>query len=321
MTALNDAYRRTAYMVDAPDDRLTIRIGDPHPALDQLAARLLGTDAPTTWCHITAHNPRSEALTDAENDRRTEALEEDLRELQATFHARDGRSLSWLPGEGRSPDGQWAEAGFFVAGISPLTAWVLGARYQQNAVVTGSTGGAARLTWVVGPDPSEGCAVADPPPEVHGTGAALIEALETVHAQLSERRSPDSGIIQRLNQPWPRVVEASWEVLWWQAKADGASLDDITTLPSVMEDFDRPSPLTVRRLPVVWSDGRVLHVVCLVSVEDEGVLHHHATGFGLSADAALAALAEREAAIFGRLNPSEAIPLTTLALQEAFDGE
>ena len=86
MTDLHTAYKATIFAVDAPGHRFTIRIGEHHPAVDQLAANMLGVDK-TTWCHITAHNPRSEKLSNAENDRRTSALEHDLKELRAIAEA------------------------------------------------------------------------------------------------------------------------------------------------------------------------------------------------------------------------------------------
>jgi len=241
MTDLHAAYHTTIFAVHAPAHRLTIRIGEHHPAVDQLAANMLGIGH-TTWCHITAHNPRSEMLTEAENEHRTRALERDLRALRAMAEARGERGPVWLPGDGRSPDGQWVEAGMWVAGLDRLSAWVLGARYQQNAVVWGETGGPAQLFWVCGPSGADGCTMDASLTAVHGTGAALMAALETLHADLSARRGPEPSTLQQLSQPWLRVVQAEQDVLWCQPRAAGRADDALSGLPSLLEEFDRPTP-------------------------------------------------------------------------------
>lgn len=320
MTDLNAAYKATTFTVAAPTGELSIRIGDVHPDIDQLAALLLGTHEPTTWCHITAHNPRSKRLTEAENRRRTRALEDDLRALQALLEEKYERSLAWLPGDGRSPDGEWVEAGFYVAGLTTIEAQALGARHEQNAVVTGSGEGIAQLTWVYGLGTVDGCRAQSTPPKVHGTAAELLEALGRLHDALSLGRIPAETTLQQLNQPWLRVVdEASWEALWWEAEGLQVDLDEVAQLDDILDGESGPTSQVVRGFRVCWSDGRALDVACLVSVDDWGSIEHEAVGFGLSEDAALAALAEGSAAIIGESNDECWTQTHTDELAEAFD--
>ena len=88
---------------------------------------------------VTAHNPRSEKLSDEENERRHEKLEKVLCERNAVF----GLSV------GESPDGAWREEGVIVYDVALEEALELGRRFEQHAVLYGR-GERVALAWVDG---------------------------------------------------------------------------------------------------------------------------------------------------------------------------
>lgn len=73
---------------------------------------------------ITAWNPDSEVLADAENAERNERLRADLTRLTDRI----------FPAVGRSPDGSWEEASFAIVGVAEADVLVLGRRYGQVAI-------------------------------------------------------------------------------------------------------------------------------------------------------------------------------------------
>lgn len=85
---------------------------------------------------ITAHNPRSERLSDAENQERHEELEREIQKL----------SLEYTPSTGASPDGTWVEEGFAVFDIALDSALELGRKYGQHAILWGE-GERVALAW------------------------------------------------------------------------------------------------------------------------------------------------------------------------------
>ncbi len=85
---------------------------------------------------VTAYNPHSNPLPDAENRRRNRTLEKELR----------ARGLSFAPSSGASPDGVWWEPGFAVFGLSSGEALALGRQHGQHAVVWGE-GERVALAW------------------------------------------------------------------------------------------------------------------------------------------------------------------------------
>ncbi len=88
---------------------------------------------------VTAHNPRSEKLSDEENERRHEKLEKVLRERNAVF----GLSV------GESPDGAWREEGVIVYDVALEEALELGRQFEQHAVLYGQ-GNHVALAWCDG---------------------------------------------------------------------------------------------------------------------------------------------------------------------------
>ena len=73
---------------------------------------------------LTAHNPGSERLTDAENAERHAALCARLDDL----------GHPWLPALGTSPAGDWSEESVAVPGLGRETALALGRQFGQAAV-------------------------------------------------------------------------------------------------------------------------------------------------------------------------------------------
>ncbi len=127
-----EAYRQTTYVAATPRGELRIRIGEHHPKLDKLLAE---HDA-ETWAYITAWNPKSEPLTEQENQARQEELEEELRDAGYAF----------FRGQGEADNGEWPpEDSVLVAGISREEAVRYGRSYRQNAIVYGRRGEAAEL--------------------------------------------------------------------------------------------------------------------------------------------------------------------------------
>ena len=117
--ALLLAYEGSEYVVFEP--RLVLRIGEPNPALDGL----LESRGVRTAAFVTASNPGSKPRTREENRAANDKLLESQRLL----------SRACLEGEGRAPDGSWAERSFLVLGIPRGEAEALGRAHGQNAIV------------------------------------------------------------------------------------------------------------------------------------------------------------------------------------------
>lgn len=132
---LRTAYETTDYRVFGPAGPFSIRCGAPCAAADGLltAARV------EAWAFVSACNPRSVRLDDAENRRRHEAL----------VDAVNGRGLTHHPAIGVADDGSWpVEESLFVVGIDEAGAVDLGRAFEQLAVVVGRRGEPARLAWI-----------------------------------------------------------------------------------------------------------------------------------------------------------------------------
>jgi hypothetical protein len=89
---------------------------------------------------ITACNPRSQPLSDAENVQRMTDLMDVLK----------ARSLQAYPGVGQHPDNGWpGEPSFLVLGLSLEAARVIAAAFEQNAFVWSGEDAVARLVFSV----------------------------------------------------------------------------------------------------------------------------------------------------------------------------
>jgi hypothetical protein len=122
---LLQAYRETHYRVTTgPNDpeAFVLRVGEASKPLAILHKKS-GVDCSA---YITACNPWSESLPDAENIRRQENL----------LHALRTRSLRWVEGIGKHPSNQWpGEPSVLILGLSLAAAKVLAEDFEQNAFV------------------------------------------------------------------------------------------------------------------------------------------------------------------------------------------
>ena len=125
-------YRRAFYRANVRGEEIEIRVGKRTPALDGLLAR----EGKRRWVFVTACNPGASRLGAAENRIRMNALKSSLR---------SGRFL-FFEGRSGSDAGDWPEEeSFLVVGIRGRDAERLRRRFDQDAIVTGTSGGAARL--------------------------------------------------------------------------------------------------------------------------------------------------------------------------------
>jgi hypothetical protein len=131
---LIEVYRSTRYCVQINGEQIVVRIGEKSPPLDDW----LQAHDHRSWAIITACNPMSRELPEAENARRQQLLEEVL----------SVGGYSWLEAENMGEDGAWAEASLFVTGADIKYIEALGVAFQQYAVVTGGVGGAAELLFL-----------------------------------------------------------------------------------------------------------------------------------------------------------------------------
>lgn len=131
---LERAYLATAFVADISGGRIEIRIGRRHPDLDALLAGR-GVHA---WAFVTAWNPASRLLPDAENAVRQQRLRDDLAALRLTS----------FPGWGIPDRADWPpEASLLVLGLAEDDARRIGREHGQNAIVVGACAVAARLVW------------------------------------------------------------------------------------------------------------------------------------------------------------------------------
>lgn len=130
--ALVRAYAGTAYCVHLPDATHVVAVGASAPALDAHGA----AHGKTHWGIVTAVNPASVRLPDADNAARQRAL------------ARDLHGFPVRPAENVDPTGVWpVEPAYWVAGMSLADLVTLASRYGQWAIVFAECGRPARLEW------------------------------------------------------------------------------------------------------------------------------------------------------------------------------
>lgn len=122
------AYKRTSYKVFEPS--LCIKIGEQNEPL----RALLEKNKVTEYAYVTAYNPFSIKLDEAQNHQRHLRLIEDIKQYTC------------FEGEGCGEDPSWAcERSFLVLGISREKAIDLGFQYKQNAIVYGQIDGLPEL--------------------------------------------------------------------------------------------------------------------------------------------------------------------------------
>lgn len=119
--SLLTAYRNTLYLVQA-SPVFTLTVGEISPALH----RWMGSHRCACAAFVTACNPQSRVLPDAENAQRHRALECEIRQL----------GLCYAPGLGQPKSGDWKpEASYLIGGLSLEGATALGRQFEQNALV------------------------------------------------------------------------------------------------------------------------------------------------------------------------------------------
>jgi hypothetical protein len=132
MTELINAYNTTEYKVYSP--AMVIKIGLANQELNDL---LISFNA-STWAYITAFNPFSKILTEAENLKRHQELKVNI------------ENYKFFEGEGVGEDKTWEpEISFLVLGISLNDAIEIGKFYEQNAIVVGEINGVPELKMLV----------------------------------------------------------------------------------------------------------------------------------------------------------------------------
>ncbi len=130
---LLEAYSQTEYIIPALE--ITIRIGETNSQLDTLQEK----EHSTYWAFVTAENPKSMSLSDAENLQRTNEFKERLDKLGKTYFEGYGQGASdWKP-----------EQSFLILNTTKQDAIEqFGIPFQQNAIVIGMKAKEAELCIV-----------------------------------------------------------------------------------------------------------------------------------------------------------------------------
>lgn len=119
---LIEAYRAAIYEIDVAGSTLALRIGRLAPRLDQL----LSEAGVSEGAVLTAYNPASIPLCEAENRAAHENLAREIRH----------RGLKFFSTRARDSHGNWPdEPGFLIAGVTREEATSLAHRLGQNGFV------------------------------------------------------------------------------------------------------------------------------------------------------------------------------------------
>jgi hypothetical protein len=136
-------YLATTYRAKAPAGPIDLRIGQPSPPLD----RLLDSLGAREWAFISAANPRSQQLSESENESRHGTF----RALMARrgFHVFEGEGIPDQPG--------WTtEPSLLILAVTLEEARELAAVFGQHAIVWGEMRAPARLVWCDSADEATG---------------------------------------------------------------------------------------------------------------------------------------------------------------------
>lgn len=133
-TELEAAYARAVYRVDVPARPIFLRVGEASPELELwLAAR-----GAQRFAFLSAANPGSEPLPEAENARRYRRLVERVGAI----------GLPAIGGESyAAASGGWREASLLVAGLEREAAIALAREFGQAALLLGEIGGPVELLF------------------------------------------------------------------------------------------------------------------------------------------------------------------------------
>lgn len=129
--ALEAAYRRAIYEVDAGERQIRLTVGRRSPPLD----RLLAGRGVERAAFLSAANPRSQPLADAENRECHDRLLRRVAEL----------GYAALPGESRDASGGWREASLLLLGLDENAAIALAREFGQAALLVVERGGAVQM--------------------------------------------------------------------------------------------------------------------------------------------------------------------------------
>lgn len=135
---LVESYQQAVYWCELPERYLAIHIGQMHPTLDSVLARL----AIDEWAYITAFNPFSQQRRPQQNRAMNHQLADELHRHGYMYWHGSGVDLAgvWPP-----------EASFLVLGIDRVVACDFARKYNQNAIVVGHSGEAAELVLLASP--------------------------------------------------------------------------------------------------------------------------------------------------------------------------
>ena len=118
------SYHATIYTTNTPN-AFHIKIGERNTALNEY----LAANKFESWAYITAENPFSKKLIEAENNVRNEKLEKEINQ----------KGFSYLAGKGIPESMEWTpENSFLILNISLNQARMMARDYHQNAFVFGS---------------------------------------------------------------------------------------------------------------------------------------------------------------------------------------
>jgi hypothetical protein len=128
---LQEAYEKAIYQINEP--QIALQVGKANEALIEL----LQKKKAATWAIITAVNPGSVILDEADNQDRMKGLRKEV------------SPFLFLAGRALDPEGQWpAEENLLVLGIGKEEAIRLGRKWQQNAILFGRKEGKGELVWL-----------------------------------------------------------------------------------------------------------------------------------------------------------------------------
>jgi hypothetical protein len=119
--ALVEAYRNAIYEIEA-ESRIILKVSEYSHSLEDLHKRCNCS----TSALITACNPRSQILSDAENAQRMAVLTAEIETL----------GYAHLPAVAKDPEGKWPdEPGLWIAGLTKNEATHLTRSFEQNALL------------------------------------------------------------------------------------------------------------------------------------------------------------------------------------------
>jgi hypothetical protein len=129
------AYRQALYFVETPKGQILLKVGERSPDLIDLIQQ----QNCDNWAYITAANPKSEILSEEENRLRNTELE--------TLLSKD--RYAFFKGVAKSPEDSFpAENSFLVFGISEKEAVKLAEKFNQAALLLGTSTGIPVLRFI-----------------------------------------------------------------------------------------------------------------------------------------------------------------------------